>query len=87
MNTDYRVTADLSISREEGELEMGLLINAALVDRDFCNLLLRDPSAALEKGFYGRRFRLSPCGRHFVLTVTAASLTSFAEQWVRCVDR
>jgi hypothetical protein len=66
---------------------MGFLINAALVDQDFCNLLLHDPSAALAKGFYGKRFRLSPCGLHFVLTVTATSLTSFAEQWVSCVDR
>jgi hypothetical protein len=65
---------------------MGLLINAALVDQEFCNLLLHDPTTALEEGFYGRRFRLSARERHFVLTVTAISLTSFAEQWVRCIE-
>jgi len=82
MSTHTLVMSDLAISSEEGKLEMGLLINAALVDQEFCSLLLNDPSAALERGFYGRRFRLSPRERQFVLTVKATSLTNFAAEWV-----
>ena len=76
--------SDLSFLNEGSQTEMCLLINAALVDQRFCNLLLRDPSTALENGFYGRRFRLSARELQFVLTVKATSLTSFAAQWVSC---
>ena len=70
------------VPSEEGEVEIGFLINAALVDQEFCDLLLHDPYTALEKGFYGRRFRLSPRERQFVLNVKATSLANFAAQWV-----
>ena len=82
MNACDLVMPKILISCEEDEAEMGRLINAALVDQEFCDLLLRVPSAALEKGFNGRAFLLSARERQFVLTVKATSLINFAEQWV-----
>jgi hypothetical protein len=82
MNAHNLVTPETPTYCEEDKVEMGRLINAALVDRDFCNLLLSDPSAALEKGFNGKMFRLSARDRQFMLTVKATSLTNFAEKWV-----
>ena len=82
MNACDLVMPKILISCEEDEAEMGRLINAALVDQEFCDLLLCVPSVALEKGFNGRAFRLSARERQFVLTVKATSLINFAEQWV-----
>ena len=86
MNADNLLTLEAPIMCEEDKVEMGRLINAALVDREFCALLLRDPAAALEKGFHGKTFRLSARYRQFVLTIKATSLTSFAAQWERYIE-
>lgn len=82
MNTQFHINSESSHSSEGNKPEIGRLISAAVVDRNFCDLLLHDPSTALEKGFYGERFRLSSRERQFVLTVKATSLTNFAAQWV-----
>ena len=66
---------------------MARLINAALVDRGFCSLLIFDPAAALSKGYRGETFDLSETERRFVLTVRAETLTEFAIQWVAYKDQ
>jgi len=86
MNAYNLMMPESPVSCIKDELEMVRLLNAALVDRQFCDLLLRDPSSALEKDFYGKTFRLSARERQFVLTVKATSLTNFAAQWVSCVE-
>jgi len=61
----------------ENVAEMSRLVNAALVDRSFCSLLLSRPDSALEKGFNGEVFNLSPSEKEFVLNVQAKSLDDF----------
>jgi hypothetical protein len=62
--------------------EMSRLINAALVDKQFCRLLLTNPSAALDQGCYGETFDLPQKERQFILSTRATSLFEFAKCWV-----
>lgn len=63
-------------------VEMSRLISAAVVDHDFCQLLLTSPLTALAKGCNGEWFDLSYEEFLFVLSVEANSLTDFAARWV-----
>ncbi|MFC1879007.1 hypothetical protein ACFLZW_03755 [Chloroflexota bacterium] len=65
---------------------MNHLINAALIDKGFCELLLKDPSNALSQGYYGEHFDLEPTDKQFVLSVGASSLPEFAERWIMLSD-
>jgi hypothetical protein len=84
VNSDSIVKTGFALSVEESATKYGMshLINAALVDQEFCSLLLTNPSDALARGCYGETFDLPHKERHFVLTTRAASLTDFAERWV-----
>ncbi len=64
--------------------EMSRLINAALVDRAFCDLLLKQPELALKQGYNGERFALSEIEKSFVFSVQADSLADFAKRWSKC---
>jgi hypothetical protein len=64
--------------------EMSRLINAALVDRSFCDTLLYNPVKALKDGFNGEAFELSRFEADFVLSVNAGSLDDFALRWTKC---
>jgi hypothetical protein len=66
----------------DGGVEMSRLINAALVDKEFCDLLLTDPTTALSQGFNGEFFDLSAIEWRFMQTIHAESLTDFAARWV-----
>lgn len=59
------------------------LIHAALVDNTFMHLLLSDPQTALANGYNGESFVMDEEERAFLLTIRAASLADFANQWIR----
>ena len=61
---------------------MNHLINAALVDKRFCELLISNPKMALDQGYCGERFDLAPREKQFVLSAGASSLPDFAERWL-----
>ena len=63
--------------------EMSRLINAALVDRQFCNLLLTQPSLALANGYNGEQFLLGYKDKQFLLATKSDSLADLAERWVQ----
>lgn len=61
---------------------MGLsaLFAAAVVNREFRNLLLRDPKTALENGYLGERFYLSSEEQTRLTSIQAATLADLAQQ-------
>jgi hypothetical protein len=63
--------------------EISRLLSAALVDRQFCNLLLTRPDIALTNGYSGESFHLSSKERQFFLSAKSVSLTDLAERWVK----
>jgi hypothetical protein len=65
------------------ESEMSRLLSAALVDHQFCELLLTRPESALAAGFEGQPFHLSFREKKFVLSVKSTSLADLAEHWIK----
>jgi len=53
------------------------LLAAALISKQFCNLLLKDPARALQQGFAGEHFMLSNDEQNFILSLRAGSLQEF----------
>jgi len=56
------------------------LLTAAVVNREFCNLLLSDPAIAVATGYNGEPFDLAAEVQEMVFSIRATSLADFAEQ-------
>ncbi len=56
------------------------LISAAVVNREFCSLLLADPAGALTTGYNGEPFQLPMEEQELVRSIRATSLADFAQQ-------
>jgi hypothetical protein len=63
--------------------ELSRLITAAVVNREFCHLLLANPALALATGYSGESFRLAVEEQELVLSIRATSLADFAMQLAR----
>ena len=64
----------------EGGKELSRLIAAAVVNRQFCNLLLANPAMALATGYNGEVFHLASEEQELVASIRATSLADFAKQ-------
>jgi hypothetical protein len=53
---------------------------AAVVNQQFCNMLLQDPSGALQKGYLGQTFSLSKEEQDLIISIRAKSLSDLAKQ-------
>lgn len=53
---------------------------AAVVNRQFCEMLLQDPRTALQKGYLGETFLLSKEETDVIVSIRAETLTDFARQ-------
>ena len=58
------------------------LFAVAIVNRNFRNLLLHDPKAALENGYLGEQFYLSDAEQNLLISIQANSLTDLAKQFI-----
>lgn len=56
------------------------MMNAAIVSKEFCDLLLNNPSKAVAGGYHGELFCLTPEEEELVLSIRASSLADFATQ-------
>jgi hypothetical protein len=56
------------------------LLTAAVVNREFCNLLLSDPAIAVATGYNGEPFDLATEVQEIIFSIRATSLADFAEQ-------
>ena len=63
--------------------ELSRLVTAAVVNQEFCNLLLTSPTVALSAGYHGESFHLTVEERELVTSIRASSLTDFATQLTR----
>jgi hypothetical protein len=72
-------TPRLSNASHNGR-ELSRLMNAAAISKEFCELLLADPAAALTTGCNGELFCLTPEEEKLILSIRAASLPDFAIQ-------
>lgn len=62
-------------------LELARVLAAAIVNKDFCALLLQNPEEALTQGYLGEPFVLSDQEKNFLLTNHADTLQDLAQQF------
>jgi hypothetical protein len=56
------------------------LFEAAVVNRQFCQLLLSHPETALQKGYLGNAFDLTLEEQALIVSIRASSLSDLAQQ-------
>jgi hypothetical protein len=67
-------------SKPNNSAGLSQVFAAAVVNRQFCNMLLQDPSIALQKGYLGQTFSLSKEEQDAITSVRAKSLSDLAKQ-------
>ncbi len=60
--------------------EISRLITAAVVNKNFCNLLLNNPAEAIASGYNGESFFLASDEQELIFSIHAVSLADFAMQ-------
>jgi len=70
-------------SQSDDRLELSRLLAAAVVNQQFCHLLLEDPEQALKNGFQGESFLFTEEERDLILSIRTDSLADLANQLVR----
>ena len=73
----------ISRSLSDGRLELSRLLAAAVINPEFCHLLLDDPELALKIGFQGEDFLFTEEERELIVSIRAASLADLASQLAR----
>ena len=67
----------------DDRLEISRLLAAAVVNQQFCHLLLEDPALALKTGFQGETFSFNNEERSLIQSIRADSLEDLANQLAR----
>jgi hypothetical protein len=67
-------------SRSNSSSGLSQVFAAAVVNQQFCDMLLHDPSIALQKGYLGETFSLSKEERDLITSIRAKSLSDLAKQ-------
>jgi hypothetical protein len=62
------------------EREFSRILTAAVVNQNFCKLLLSDPESAIRKGYGGEDFHLAVEEAKKLALIRAATLADFARQ-------
>jgi hypothetical protein len=62
------------------EKEYSRILTAAVINPQFCRILLTDPGRALSMGFAGEPFKLNSASHNLLSGIRASSLSDFARQ-------
>lgn len=77
----YQPSVNLNVSPISIQsVGLSRLFAAAVVNRDFCDMLLNDPQEALRKGYLGETFMLTHDERDLIFSIRAHSLADLARQ-------
>lgn len=60
--------------------QLSKLFEAAVLNSQFRQLLLKDPEVALQQGYLGNSFDLTPEERSLIISIQATSLPELAQQ-------
>ena len=66
--------------------ELGRLIHAAIINKNFCQKLLKNPLMSIEAGYCGESFHFSPAFKESLRFVHAESFESFCSQLYQIVN-
>jgi hypothetical protein len=77
----YQSTLSRKFTSEPGVSSgVSQVFAAAVVNQQFCDMLLQDPSIALQKGYLGETFPLSKEEEDLIVSIRAKSLADLAKQ-------
>jgi hypothetical protein len=77
----YQKTLSFNLaSRSTISSGLSRVFAAAIVNRQFCDMLLQDPFAALQKGYLGESFPLSKQEQDLIVSIRANTLSDLAKQ-------
>ena len=62
--------------------ELSRLLTAAVVNPEFCDLLLSNPPIALSGGYNGETFKFTPEAQKMIFSINANSLEEFASHLI-----
>lgn len=68
------------IGMADTHIGLSSVFAAAVVNREFRNMLLQNPRSALENGYLGEQFLLSAEEHSLLTSIQATSLTDLAQQ-------
>jgi hypothetical protein len=67
-------------SRPNSSSGLSQVFAAAVVNQQFCDMLLQNPSIALQRGYLGETFSLSEEEQDLITSIRAHSLSDLAKQ-------
>ena len=77
----YQSTVQVRIASEPNlSSELNRVFAAAVINKQFCSILLSDPDQALQNGYLGETFSLSREERDLIVSIRAKSLKELAVQ-------
>lgn len=81
----YQPTFQVNATPMSNSCELSRVFAAAVVNRQFCELLLQDPYVALQKGYLGETFSLCNEEHDLLVSIRAESLADLAKQLNRAL--
>lgn len=78
--TAYQPSLQMNVRPVATSNGLSRIFAAAVVSRQFCQMLLHDPQHALQTGYLGETFKLSDEERDLLVSIRAESLADFARQ-------
>lgn len=70
----------MNFKRTSSSKGLSRVFAAAVVNRQFCDMLLKNPQEALRKGYLGETFSLTPEENALIASVRADTLSDLARQ-------
>ena len=83
----FQKTRSLSLaSKPNSSSELSRVFAAAVINQQFCDMLLNQPQLALQNGYFGEPFLLSREELDLIVSIRARSLSDLATQVNRALQ-
>jgi hypothetical protein len=83
----FRTTRPVTLtSKPSHSSQISRVFAAAIVNQQFCELLLQNPNQALRNGYFGETFSLSKEEQDLIVSIRAESLSDLARQVNRALS-
>jgi hypothetical protein len=76
----YQPSVKVNDSMSIQSAALSRLFAAAVVNQQFCEMLLTNPQEALRKGYLGETFMLTKAERELIISIRARSLADLARE-------
>jgi hypothetical protein len=79
------VTTTVYDPQSATKAELGRLIHAAIINKHFCQRLLKNPLMSIEDGYCGESFHFPPAFKESLRLVRAETIESFCNQVLQII--